>query len=130
MRVYLYFTWETIEDPEGFALLKQAMLHDVSNHIYQLGYMGFLFFTDKSYEKVTSAVREIKGRPFILMDVTEGINTKKFKTTINIEDLKKRFRDERTHAMSVDPILDKILNRGYASLTSAERDYLDAKSRE
>ena len=123
MKVYLYFTWETVEDPEGFALLKQAMLHDVSDHIYQLGYIGFLFFTDKSHEKVTNAVREIRGRSFILMDVTEGVNNKKFKTTINIDDLKKRFRDERTNALSVDPILDKILNRGYASLTSAERDY-------
>lgn len=130
MRAYLYFTWETMEDPEGFALLKQAMLRDVSDHIHQLGYVGFLFFTDKDYERVSDAVREIKGRPFILMDVTEGVNTKRFKTTINIEDLKKRFRDERSSTLSVDPILDKILDRGYASLTSAERDYLDANSRD
>lgn len=130
MRAYLYFTWEDIEDPEGFAMLKQAMLHDVSDHIVQLGYKGFLFLTRKSYKRVEEAIREKRGRPFLLVDITDGLSSEKFKTNINVDDLKKRFKGESQTPLSVDGILDKMLNAkgGWAALTKEERDYLHAKS--
>ncbi len=129
MRAYLYFTWEDVEDENGFAMLKQAMLHDVSDHIYQLGYKGFLFLTKKSYQRVEEAIKEKRGRAFILVDITDGLSSDKFKTNINVDELRKRFRSESSVPLCADSILDKILTHGgYASLTQEERDYLDANS--
>lgn len=129
MRAYLYFIWEDVEDKEGFAILKQAMLHDVSDHILQLGHKGFLFLTRKGYKSVEQAIREKKDRPFMLVDITEGLSSDKLKTNINLDELKKRFKRQDNVPISVDSILDKILNAGgWASLTKEERDYLHAKS--
>ena len=112
-----------MEDPNGFLLLKRAMLHDVSDHLYQFGSSAFVFVTRKSYETVSNAIRERRDRPFFLVDVTEGINRENFKTNINVDDLKKRLAEK---PLSTDGILDKIFRDGYAALTREERDYLDA----
>lgn len=129
MRAYLYFTWDDVEDQEGFAMLKQAMLHDVSEHILQLGYKGFLFLTRKGYKSVEKAIREKQGRPFMLVDITEGLSSDKLRTNVNLDEVKRRFKGQDSVPLSVDGILDKILNTGgWASLTKEERDYLHAKS--
>lgn len=130
MRAYLYFTWEDIENPEGFSMLKQAMLHDVSDHIIQLGHKGFLFLTRKNYKHVEEAIREKRGRPFLLVDITDGLSSEKFKTNINVDDLKNRFKNENHIPLSINGILDKMLNvkGGWAALTKEERDYLHANS--
>ena len=130
MRAYLYFTWEDLDDPSGFAMLKQAMLHEVSDHILQLGQKGFIFLTTKSYRQVDKAIKEKRGRPFLLVDITNGLASDKLKTNINLDDLKQRFKGHDKAPLSVDGVLDKILNRGWSALTQEERDYLHAKSME
>jgi len=129
MRAYLYFTWEEAGVTSGFMILKQAMLHDISKHIYQLGQKGFLFLTDKGHEQVMRSIRERRDRPFILVDVTDGLNDHKFKTNIDLDGLRSTFIDGRQN-LALDPILEKVFQHGYASLSSEERDYLDAKSNE
>lgn len=128
MRAYLYFTWEDVEDPEGFAMLKQAMLHDVSDHIFQFGQKGFLFLTDKSYNRVNKAIKEKKGRPFLLIDITEGVSSNRFNSSLNLNDLKAQIQGYDKSSLNVNGILEKIFDLGWASLTQEERDYLHAKS--
>lgn len=133
MRAYLYLTWEDgerVEDPEGYAMLKQAMLHNISDHIYQLGHKGMLFLTNESYERVSEVIKEKRGRPFMLIDITEGLSSKSFKTNVNMSEIKKRFAlEESSTPMTIDGILDKMLNNGgFAALNQQERDYLDESS--
>lgn len=129
MRAYLYFTWSDAEDQNGFAMLKQAMLHDISEHILQLGYKGFIFLTKKSYKSIEKAIKEKSGRPFMLVDITEGLSSNKLRTNIDLDEVKKRFDRQNDAPLSVDGILDKMLNAGgWASLTKEERDYLHENS--
>lgn len=129
MRAYLYFTWDEAGVTSGFMVLKQAMLHDISKHIYQLGRKGFLFLTDKEHEQVVRSIRERRDRPFILVDVTDGLNDRKFKTNVDLDELRATFMSEKQN-LALDPILEKVFKHGYASLSGEERDYLDAKSLE
>jgi len=131
MRAYLYFTWGNTEEPEGFSMLKQAMLHEVSDHIVQLGHKGFLFLTKKNYKTVSNSIKEKEGRPFLLIDITDGLSAKKFKTNIDIDEIRGMFGDRSVEPLSVNAILDKMLNKGgYTALTQEERDYLDANSKQ
>ena len=131
MRAYLYFTWNAKGDQSGFVLLKKAMLHDVAEHIFQLGESGFLFLTDKTYEQVEGAIKDVKSRAFMLLDITDGISSQKVKTSMDISKLLEHLTEISPENMSLNAILDKMLSRGgLSSLTRKELDYLESKSDE